>query len=138
MFKFKSLSLTVYAEEMFEMVSKLTNDFVYLQNIDNTDCLNLIDELINFTKYKVINIFNQNNDFKVGFRFNISRIKKIKKISDVNKIKFKNIRKVLFVNQGKEEISKYTKIYGSDTNGLTRILSRVYLKKLMRTPTYLT
>ena len=137
MFKFKSLSLTVHANEMFEMVSKLTSEFAKVKGLRDSDCLDILLELVDFTKYKVINLFYDHEDIQVKFRYNIPRLKNIKKISELEKIKFDNKKDVLFINQGKDEIFKYTKIFGSDTNGLTRILSRVYLKKLMRSPKYL-
>ena len=137
MFKSKSLSLTIFAKEMFEMLSKLTHNFLLDKKVRNQDHLLIADEIIEYIKYKVVDIFKYDGDLEVSFKYNISKIKKINKNSDFNEIKFKNKRSVLFVNQGKKEISKYTKIFGSDINGLSRILSRVYLKKLFRTPKYL-
>lgn len=122
---------------MFEMLSKLTHNFLLDNKVRNQDHLLIADEIIEYIKYKVVDIFKYDEDLEVSFEYNISKIKKINKNSDFKEIKFKNKRSVLVVNQGKKEMSKYTKIFGSDIYGLSRIHSRVYLKKLFRTPKYL-
>ena len=137
MFKYKSLSLTVFANDMFEMVKDLSKKFIIEKELQCDNLSELVSEIINYTKYKVINIFDKNEDYRVRFNFDINGIKKIKNLDEINNIKFKNKKSVIFINQGKKEIKKYTKLFGSDTKGLTRILSRVYLKKLMRSPKYL-
>ena len=37
-------------------------------------------------------------------------------------------------NKQQKEIDNYLKLFGNDTKGLTRILSRVYLKNFFRSP----
>ena len=52
----------------------------------------------------------------------------LKKVPSIEKFTF------IFENTHQKEINKYLKIFGSDTVGLTRILSRVYLKNFFRSP----
>ena len=137
MFKYKSLSLTIYANLMFEMVQTLTRDFLISKKIRSNSLQNLVIEIITFTKFKIVDIFNERKEFTAKFDYNILELNKIKKIEDVRGFRFKTKKNVIFKNTKNDEISKYTKIFGSDIKGLTRILSRIYLKKLMRQPQYL-
>lgn len=137
MFKYKSLSLTIYANAMFEMVETLTRDFLNTKKVKSNPLQNLVAETITFTKLKIVDIFNEKKDFTAKFDYNILELKNIKKIEDVREFRSKTKKNVLFRNTKNDEILKYTKIFGSDIKGLTRILSRIYLKKIMRQPQYL-
>ena len=137
MFKYKSLSLTIYANLMFEMVQNLTQDFLISKKIRSNSLQNLVIEIITFTKLKIVDIFNERKEFTAKFGYNILELNKIKRIEDVRDFRSKTKKNVIFRNTKNDEILKYTKIFGSDIKGLTRILSRIYLKKLMRKPQYL-
>ena len=134
MFKFKSLSLTKFAEDMFEMVEVLSLRFIK----DNKSCSPKVEmlakEVIKFTKYKIVDIFTSKKDIHSEFNFNIPLLKKQKEIFTDNKSNFNKTCKFIFKNRQQKEIDSYIKLFGSDTKGLTRILSRVYLKNFFRTP----
>ena len=134
MFKFKSLSLTQFAEEMFEMVETLTLRFLKDKNscAENTEML--AKEIIRFTKYKIVDIFTTKKDIESEFNFNIPLLRKQKKIFLNNQVNLSGTYKFIFKNKQQKEIDNYLQLFGSDTKGLTRILSRVYLKNLFRVP----
>lgn len=134
MFKFKSLSLTQFAEEMFEMVETLTLRFLKDNNscVENTEML--AKEIIRFTKYKIVDIFTTKKDIESEFNFNIPLLRKQKKIFLDSQTNLSGTYKFIFKNKQQKEIDNYLQLFGSDTKGLTRILSRVYLKNLFRVP----
>ena len=134
MFKFKSLSLTKFAEDMFFMIEKLTIRFLKAHNIQRDNIEMLAKEIIKFTKYKIIDIFTTKKDIHSEFNFNIPSLKKQKKILVDNSSSRNKTYKFIFKNEQQKEIDNYLKLFGNDTKGLTRILSRVYLKNLFRTP----
>ena len=134
MFKFKSLSLTQFAEEMFDMVETLTLRFLKDNNscFENTEML--AKEIIRFTKYKIVDIFTTKKDIESEFNFNIPLLRKQKKIFLNNQVNLIGTYKFIFKNKQQKEIDNYLQLFGNDTKGLTRILSRVYLKNLFRVP----
>ena len=134
MFKYKSLSLTKFSNEMFLMVEKLTNNFLDKENVSNSEIKKLTKEIILFNKLKIINIFSETKSYKMNFTFNIPQLKKLRNLSEIKKISNGNKFNFAFINKHQEEIDSYIKLFGSDTKGLTRILSRVYLKNFFRSP----
>ena len=88
----------------------------------------LAKEIVRFTKYKIVDIFTTKKDIESEFNFNIPLLK-MKKILVGHQ--FKNVveptSSFLKINN-KKEIDNYLQLFGGDTKGLTRILSRVYLK----------
>ena len=134
MFKFKSLSLTKFAEQMFDMVETLTLRFLKIHDSCVGDTEMLAKEIVRFTKYKIVDIFTTKKDIESEFNFNIPLLKKQKKILVDNNSKCSRTYKFIFKNKQQKEIDNYLQLFGGDTKGLTRILSRVYLKNFFRVP----
>ena len=138
MFKYKSLSLTKYAKDMFKMVNEVTIEFLKKEKVMNPFIKKLVDEIILFNKLKIVDIFSSEKSFEQTFDYNISILKEIDKLNDLKKVSPIEKFTFIFKNTHQKEINKYLKIFGSDTVGLTRILSRVYLKNFFRSPVALT
>ena len=128
MFKFKSLSLTKFAEQMFDMVETLTLRFLKIHDSCVGDTEMLAKEIVRFTKYKIVDIFTTKKDIESEFNFNIPLLKN-RKILVGHQQNFSRTYKFIFKNKQQKEIDNYLQLFGGDTKGLTRILSRVYLKK---------
>ena len=112
MFKFKSLSLTQFAEEMFEMVETLTLRFLKNNNscVENTEML--AKEIIRFTKYKIVDIFTTKKDIESEFNFNIPLLRKQKKIFLDRKTNLSGTYKFIFKNKQQKEIDNYLQLLG--------------------------
>lgn len=134
MFKYKSLSLTSFSHHMFLMAEQLTNEFLEKKNIKNKKIKKLSNEIIRFTKLKIVDIFSSKKELSGIFEYNIPKLKNISTLNTFNDFKNKKKYTFLFKNQNQSDIDKYLQLFGSDTKGLTRILSRVYLKKFFRLP----
>ena len=134
MFKYKSLSLTKYSNPMFNMVENLTKRFLKKKKIFDNNIKNLVKEIILFNKLKIVNIFSEKKSYQECFSFNILKLKAISNFSDIKKLNNKDKFNFIFENVHQNEINNYLELFGSDTKGLTRILSRVYLKNLFRSP----
>ena len=74
------------------------------------------------------------NKVSIKTSFNILKLKAISNFSDIKKLNNKDKFNFIFENVHQNEINNYLELFGSDTKGLTRILSRVYLKNLFRSP----
>ena len=94
----------------------------------------LAKEIVRFTKYKIVDIFTTKKDIESEFNFNIPLLKKQKKILVDHQQNFSRTYKFIFKNKQQKEIDNYLQLFGGDTKGLTRILSRVYLKNFFRVP----
>jgi len=86
MFKYKSLSLTKYAKDMFKMVNEVTIEFLKKEKVMNPFIKKLVDEIILFNKLKIVDIFSSEKSFEQTFDYNISILKEIDKLNDLKKV----------------------------------------------------
>jgi len=137
-FKYKSRSLTKDLENIGEIAEISTVEILKEKQIDVDGIEEFIKELVSFKKCQVEDIFALAETKISSFNYDIPIFLKDIQYKDQNlklsKYKFSYSRKFEFklnidqVNQ----IKSYNSLFGTKIDGISRTLSRVYIKKLFR------
>ena len=137
-FKYKSRSLTKDLENIGEIAEISTVEILKEKQIDVDGIEEFIKELVSFKKCQVEDIFALAETKTSSFNYDIPIFLKDIQYKDQNlklsKYKFSYSRKFEFklnidqVNQ----IKSYNSLFGTKIDGISRTLSRVYIKKLFR------
>ena len=137
-FKYKSRSLTIDLENIGFIAEKSTRDILRDKEIEKSEIDEFIKELINFKKCQIDNIFNLDQKKVSKFKFNIPKFIEENKTTDkklnINNYKFEentNFEFILTKDQI-DQIKSYNSLFGTKMDGISRTLSRVYIKKLFR------
>ena len=138
-FKYKSRSLTSDLENIAKIAQQSTLEI--LQNsLLNYDLEIFVNDLINHKLCQIENLFEIEKTKVRNFSYDIASFLKESDNSEKNRsienYKFKSIKKIIFsLSQDQEnQIKSYNDLFGNSIEGLSRTLSRVYIKKLFRSP----
>jgi len=136
-FKYKSRSLTLDLENVAKIAKKSTLE-ILRNNSFNQDPSIFVNDLIVHKLCEIENLFDIEKD-KVGtFSYDIASFLKEERNSQKNislaSYKFKSKKQIKFsLSEDQEnQIKSYNDLFGNSIEGLSRTLSRVYIKKLFR------
>ncbi len=139
-FKYKSRSLTSSLINAAEIAKKSTKEIISQKKIKDKNINIFIDDLIKFKLCEVQNLFNIEDTKEKEFNYDIKSFLDLP-VSDLQTIKlerliFKKPKKIIFLlsKDQKNQLKSYNELFGSSIEGISRTLSRVYIKKLFRTP----
>ena len=139
-FKYKSRSLTTDLKNAADIAKKSTLHILKTKKIPEKDINIFIDDLIKYKLCEVENLFDIENNKTENFYYDISLFlsssstsKKFKTIKDFKFIKMNEITFSLSEEQ-QNQLQSYNELFGSNIEGISRTLSRVYVKKLFRIP----
>jgi len=138
-FKYKSRSLTTDFSEVSKIALHSTKEFFEDLINKNSDFESFIDDIIEYKACQVNGIFKLEKNKTANFNYNIHKYFKENKNKDfnldINLYKTSNRNKMSFKlsNEQHKEINLYNKLFGDSLEGISRTLSRVYIKKLFRT-----
>lgn len=138
--KYKALSLTEYFESVCEIGLIAIKDV--LSEIKDVDAgiIDLSSEIIEFKKLRISNIFDMSykeytHEFYYDVNSDILKLSEdVDKNFNSNKLKYKSPVLFSFKLSDEQEsmIKSYANLFGNDLAGLSKILSRVYLKQFFR------
>jgi radical SAM superfamily enzyme YgiQ (UPF0313 family) len=135
-FKYKALSLTRYFAATCRVAMSTLQDFLS-EKMGDPSMRQLAGEIIAYKRLQVEGLFDAETMSRCAeFRFDVSGIAKAADAEDLIALAFESPRFLTFVHSEEQQrsIASYVGIFGNDTRGLTRILSRVFLKQLFRQP----
>ena len=136
-FKFKSLSMTRYFSAVCEVALLTLSDLLTAKMVESADALLLAREIVQYKRLQVENLFDDDGLPRRGvFRYDVAKISLAKEPHDFVFPEFEQPQQIDFTlsDEQRRNIESYTDIFGNDVRGLTRILSRVFLKQLFRQP----
>ena len=137
MFKSKALSMTAYFSSVCEVAAQAAEDFLAQSTSGISDALRqAVSEAITFKRLQIEGLFFGEGDRSGIFQYDIAAIDGQGEPIPLNTLKFSAPQTVSFshtVDQ-QREIQGYLDIFGNSLPGLTRILSRVFLRQLFRAP----
>ena len=137
-FKYKSRSLTKDLESISKIVETSTAAILNKKFGKSEKHLIFVKELINYKKCQIENIFNLEKNKTAIFIFNIPKFLNEKKgetnIIDFDSYKFNSSQNFEFelTDEQINQITSYNSLFGLTLTGISRTLSRVYIKKLFR------
>ena len=137
-FKYKSRSLTKDLESISKIAEVSTEEILNEKIGKAEDHLVFVQELINYKRCQIENIFNLEKSKNSTFNFNIPKFLAEKKgeshIVNFDSYKFKESQNFEFelTSEQINQITSYNSLFGLTLTGISRTLSRVYIKKLFR------
>jgi hypothetical protein len=97
----------------------------------------LAEDIIAYKRMQVDNLFgDEAGPCQAEIRWDVPGINSASDIEDLHALEYERPRVLTFLHSDEQRrtIESYVRIFGNDTMGMTRILSRVYLKQLLRQP----
>ena len=137
-FKYKSRSLTKDLENIGKIAEASTVEILVDKQINILGIEEFIRELISFKKCQVEDIFSLKetkiNSFNYDIPAFLKNIQLQEKNLDLSNYKFSYLRKFEFklTDDQFNQIKSYNSLFGTKIDGISRTLSRVYIKKLFR------
>lgn len=136
MFTYKALSMTRYFPTICDVA--LTTAVEYLRNEcpDDAETIELAEDIVNFKRMQLEDLFDDAAPRHASFKFDVAGFASAptSERNGISKFRYPEPRQAKF-RQSDEQIktlNAYTDLFGNDLPGLTRILSRVYVKQLFR------
>ena len=131
--KYKALAVTDYFDDICDVIRNTSISLC--GELSDNNLRKLINEIVVFKKYQIKNIFSSNEEYQYTFDFDIFGLSSINSNS-IDAIKNKVGKRILFKHSDDQlkMIESYINIYGDNTSGISRILTRVHFKKLFRFP----
>jgi len=136
-FKYKTLALTSHAGDLAAAASATIAELFSDAGVDS-NILEFAHDLIRFGRARLRDIF-KNGDRQVteSFRFDVAKFSNdLKCTDDIIALQFDLPRSYRFVLSADQLslIREYMEIYGSSITGISRTLSKVYVRRLLRNP----
>jgi radical SAM superfamily enzyme YgiQ (UPF0313 family) len=137
LFVYKSIAMQKYISELRDFALDTLKEVLKNNYKDSNENIEFMSEALNFDLCRSSNMFkNLDNNPKHIFNFNIKHFQETKNVSDINLIKLLQPLEMKFIlNQDQIDIiNRSVNIYGLSDIGISRILTKVFVKKLLRTP----
>ena len=135
LFTYKSMAIVRAVDDLSDLAHKAAEKILEENSINTQENINFISECVNYHKNSIRNIFSKFNETSQSdFKYNIKSFIDDIKAEDISDYEYDIKQEVKFVlsDNQKEVIMNFIKVFGSSTKGISRILSRVYIKKLFR------
>ena len=137
-FKYKSRSYTLDLENISDIAIFATKQILVERLGNKSDLFEFVEDLINYKKCQVQGIFEGTPSIKSKFKFDIPKFISMKdsitEAINLEKFKYKS-EMLLNFKLNKFQIKQmkfYRKLFGMTLEGISRTLSRVYIKKFFR------
>ena len=140
--KYKAMSLTSYFENVCEVARLSIKEVLHDHSVVDSNIEDLMNEIISFKYFRIANIFNLNFSEYCGHEFlydiNSDELDISKRKSshfNIESIKFDVpvLFDFCFDDDQVAMIKSYLDLFGNDLAGLSKTLSRIYLKQFFRT-----
>lgn len=134
-FKYKALSITSHFDCVTDVAQKSIID-ILTENNASEDYLAMAQEIVQFNHCRIKGIFDENQTMEGVFQFDIPLYSSHVTKEGLERYKLSFPVKFTFANSQEQidSLQSYISLFGKDSLGLSRILSRVFFKKLMRIP----
>tara|TARA_B110001454_G_scaffold104193_1_gene98144 strand:- start:660 stop:2798 length:2139 start_codon:yes stop_codon:yes gene_type:complete len=139
LFVHKAVALSNYIDDLMNLAKECTLKFLEKNNQCTVENKLFVDDALNYDRCASSNIFtNQNNIPTLSVSFDLKQFNIDKTIKSLDNYKFENKKNVEFIldEEQKNILSRYVKLYGTTSLGIARILTKVFVKRLLRHPSY--
>ena len=136
---FKAISMTSMFHVLCEVASASIKDVINDNKPEGKDLVEFATDIVKYKKAQVDNIFENSNVEYSFFNYDIELFSNLASVNskiNIEEFKLEAQKKFMFshTNEQKDTINSYTNLFGNDAKGISRILSRTFLKQLMRQP----
>ena len=136
-FKYKALSVAKYFSAVCRVAISAVEDYLKASSHEDSDLLEFARDVIEYKRVQIEDLFDISDVRKVAtFKFDVGRLTESEELGDLSQFKLEEVQELSFGHseEQRHSIDSYVRIFGSDLTGLTRILSRIYLKQFFRQP----
>ena len=137
LFIHKSLAIRDCAPELAKLAQEATKDLARENNDASEELHQFINDCASYHQFKMTNLFSHLDEtIEMEFEYDIASFEQCAVVNDLNYYRFPHLQLVSFTLSPQQilVIRDYLSLYGSDTVGIGRILSKVYAGKLFRNP----
>jgi radical SAM superfamily enzyme YgiQ (UPF0313 family) len=139
-FKFKALSMTSRFAAVCAVAEGSIRSYLAREAPERPELVEIAEDIIAFKRMQIEELFNDGTARQRTLRYDVSRFSAVPNVADaidIRTLRFDEPRLFEFHNTDEQRamIESYINLFGRDVPGLTRILSRVFLKQLLRHPT---
>lgn len=136
-FKYKALSMTVYFDAVADEAAKGVDSFLAARGAEPA-WRELAQDIVRYNRHRVSDLFSGSREPRRDvFAYDVVGFSKTPAAGgEPARFRFAQPTTLEFKHTPQQlaELDSYLSSFGSDTRGLTRILSRVFLKKFFRNP----
>ena len=135
MYNYKGLSMTKYLDAVAE-VAKLSSAKL-LQRHGLEHDIQFVTDIVDFNYLRMREIFVDDPEtYRQSFGYDILTFSSEAQPIDIDDYRFSEPRtfEFVFTDEQKHMLSGFVKLFGTSTTGVSRTLSRVYIRKLLREP----
>lgn len=138
LFIHKTRAITSLVDSLCQMVLDVTHKLLSQHNFENSHFIyQFVEELVSFQKLRMSNIFTSRDTNPTGaFEYDIEKFEAEEELAPLDTYKFSYQKELSFKlsEEQKSLINRYIGIYGETEVGIGRIVSKVYVRKLFRSP----
>ena len=139
LFVHKAVALSNYIDDLMNLAKDCTLKFLKKNGQDTVENKLFVDDALNYDRCVSSNIFtNQTNIPTISISFDLKQFNIDKTIKPLHDYKFENKKNVEFILDEEQQdiLSRYVNLYGTTSLGIARILTKVFVKRLLRHPLY--
>ncbi|RZD43868.1 MAG: hypothetical protein CXT78_07380 [Thaumarchaeota archaeon] len=136
-FVYQSMAMNKYIDELKIFAMKTMEKVLKRNNKDSQENLEFISQTLNFDLCCLKNLFSDIEEEPINnFDFDIEYFQKTDNITNIKDLKLKQPLKLKFIlkKEQKEIIKRSIQLYDNSDIGISRILTKVFVKRLLRTP----
>jgi radical SAM superfamily enzyme YgiQ (UPF0313 family) len=139
LFVYKSMALSTYVNDLMKLARDSLLELLIKQNLDNSENKLFLNDALNYDLCMNSNIFiDLDNIPSTKISYDLKTFNLDKKIKPISNYKFDSEIDVKFLLDSKQRdtITRSVNLYGTSNLGIARILTKVFVKKLLRYPIY--
>ena len=139
LFVYKALALSNFIDDLMNLAKESALKLLINNGFDDVENKSFLDDVLNYDRCVNSNIFTNIEVIpSISISFNLKQFNVDKNIQSIHNYKLKNKKHINFIlnSEQKDIISRSVNLYGTNNLGIARILTKVFVKKLLRCPLY--
>ena len=140
LFVHKAVALSNHIDDLMNMAKECALKFLKQNGHDSIENKLFVNDALNYDRCVSSNIFaNQSDIPSISISFDLKQFNIDKTVKPLHNYKLKNKKNVRFVldQEQKDILARYVNLYGTTSLGIARILTKIFVKRLLRKPLYL-
>ena len=140
LFVHKAIALSNHIDDLMDMAKKCALKFLKQNGHDSIENKLFVNDALNYDRCVSSNIFaNQSDIPSMSISFDLKQFNIDETVKPLHNYKLKNKKNVRFVldQEQKDILTRYVNLYGTTSLGIARILTKIFVKRLLRKPLYL-
>jgi radical SAM superfamily enzyme YgiQ (UPF0313 family) len=137
LFVHKTIALEKFVSSLKELAIITIQKLLIKNNLANETNLEFIKEAITFDAYRITNLFHDLDSIpSISFHYDIEKFNSSNEKNTIGEFKLDQEKKFNFIldDEQKDIITRSLDLYGRNDIGISRVLSKIFVKKILRKP----